>query len=176
MTIQTVLFKKDCPNCQVLYIYINTWQAGQSFFKRTVGERRLILFLRKGFSIGRGLGALKVKTSVLFKKDCPDCQVLYIYINTWQSGQSFLERTVGERLLILFLRKRFSIGRGLGALKVKTLVLFKKDCPNCQVLYIYILTPDNQGSPFWKGLYVWSWGISPFLKGLFVWLQGISPF
>ncbi len=39
-------------------------------------------------------------TSVLFKKDSPDClRLIYIYINHRQSGLSFLERTVGEKVM-----------------------------------------------------------------------------
>ncbi len=38
--------------------------------------------------------------SVLSKKDCPDClRLIYMYNNTWQSGQSFLERTTGGKIM-----------------------------------------------------------------------------
>ena len=52
--------------------------------------------------------------------------------------------------------KGFLLEGGCGLLEVKGISPFQKGLPGLPGVIIYILTPGNLGSPFWKGLQVWS--------------------
>ena len=52
--------------------------------------------------------------------------------------------------------KGFILEGGCGLLEVKGISPFLKGLPGLPGVIIYILTPGNLGSPFWKGLQVWS--------------------
>ena len=106
---QQSFLKRTAWIARCYYMYINTWQSGLSFFKRTAGLMVMgFSSWGKGFLLEGGCGLLEVKGISPFQKGLPGLPGVIIYILTpgnlgcpfskglqvWSSWDSLLEEKV----------------------------------------------------------------------------------